>query len=511
MCLDRDQLVLAYQKNCTFFHETYPQCPVWSCMYLCGEVFSDEASTLPQMQWWKSPVPVYSLTKYYTMLLVMTSIQEGYITLNDRVVRWYPMVRVFYNDSDIFCNITIQHLLTHTSGLLHEAPIGNNYNCCESIEDHIYSLDGSKALFYPGKDYSYSNIGYDILGGILEKIYGCSYDKLLVSKVLTPIGITRFDFCEHNRSQIASYGLSISMNEICRGFLPVLDRACREMFFSPELYEMMKRPQNIAKDSISGYGFGVKRLEANSLNYYCISGGVAGQYIIQYWSDDLQFGYLLFIPNLTLQMSELLNTDDFFYNTLIEKTESHDRGSLSKNDDILYHYTVPETRFAGSYISYDDREIVVKVQDGMSFSFDKNTWIQIKPLGNSVYLGNEGVITFSYEENREISLFIDGWSTFGRYFKNTAPSLNRSQIKEYRQFCGVYKLVTTLKPSIVKYWPNKQIILSIANGVLYINKQFPLIHITNEYFEKANHIPVEIKNNKVIIGNIVYQKIFQCY
>lgn len=81
-------------------------------------------------------------------------------------------------------------LLSHTAGLTHEAPLGNNYDyrACTK-QDHYNSIMETWLKFPVGKSYSYSNLGFDLAATIIEQMSGLSFDGYLKLKIFAPLGM----------------------------------------------------------------------------------------------------------------------------------------------------------------------------------------------------------------------------------------------------------------------------------------------------------------------------------
>lgn len=128
-----------------------------------------------------------SLTKHMTSLAVLTLAEEGRLSLSDRLVNYVP------NAPDEWSQITIDHLLSHMSGLAHrfeEQPNGEfllNY----STADMLDSAMQTPTLFEPGADWSYSDQGYFLLGVVVEAVTGDSFEAFLRSRFWEPLGMSQ--------------------------------------------------------------------------------------------------------------------------------------------------------------------------------------------------------------------------------------------------------------------------------------------------------------------------------
>lgn len=121
-----------------------------------------------------------SLTKVIgTTSAIMKLLDEGKINLDDRVVKYIP--EFSSNNKE---NITISNLLLHNSGL----PAWQRfYLICKSTSETIDSIYNSKLNFKPGDSTLYSDLGFIVLGKIIEKITGTTLDEYLNKEFFEPL------------------------------------------------------------------------------------------------------------------------------------------------------------------------------------------------------------------------------------------------------------------------------------------------------------------------------------
>lgn len=126
---------------------------------------------------------IASITKQFTCLLVMKFAEMGMLSLDQTICDFIP----FYPDEP-GKRIKIKHLLSHTSGL-------RNYTDGEMARDSyprdqfIKEFCMHELKFEPGTRYSYSNTGYYLLGDILERVSGKSFEELLREYIFGPAGM----------------------------------------------------------------------------------------------------------------------------------------------------------------------------------------------------------------------------------------------------------------------------------------------------------------------------------
>jgi CubicO group peptidase (beta-lactamase class C family) len=128
-----------------------------------------------------------SITKVWTATLVMQLVDEGRIELDAPVRRYLPGFRVA--DEAVSREVTIRHLLTHTSGIDgdHFADTGRGDDYLERYVETCAELPQVHPL---GATMSYCNTGYTILGRVLEAVTDTVWDDLLHSRLVEPLGLT---------------------------------------------------------------------------------------------------------------------------------------------------------------------------------------------------------------------------------------------------------------------------------------------------------------------------------
>lgn len=128
-----------------------------------------------------------SLTKCIaTTTSVMKLIEQGKIRLNDPVANYLPDFAK--NGKE---NITVRELLTHFSGLREDLDLGLQW----SGRDPAYKMAMEQTPIFPaGSRFLYSDINFEALGFIVEKVSGMSLDQYATSNIFTPLAMTNTRF-----------------------------------------------------------------------------------------------------------------------------------------------------------------------------------------------------------------------------------------------------------------------------------------------------------------------------
>ena len=129
-----------------------------------------------------------SNTKLFTTTLVMQLVDEGAVDL-DAPVRRY-LTGFALNDPSAAREITVRHLLTHTSGIQGDYFDGFGRGD-DAIERYVDSLSGIDLVHRPGQMWSYCNSGFVVAGRIAEVLRGAPYHQLLRERICAPLGLRR--------------------------------------------------------------------------------------------------------------------------------------------------------------------------------------------------------------------------------------------------------------------------------------------------------------------------------
>jgi D-alanyl-D-alanine carboxypeptidase len=130
-----------------------------------------------------------SITKTFTSAIVLQLVQEGAITLEDSIGRWVGPY------ANVDGAITVRQLLGHTGGVANysEHPqfwpfmSRNLYRMMEPEE--VFQFVGPPD-FAPGTSWTYSNTGYLLLGMLVERVTGRSYEEELARRIVGPFGLS---------------------------------------------------------------------------------------------------------------------------------------------------------------------------------------------------------------------------------------------------------------------------------------------------------------------------------
>jgi CubicO group peptidase (beta-lactamase class C family) len=131
----------------------------------------------------------FSTTKTFTALAIMQLAEKGMVNIDEPAIR-------YFKDFDYPASITIKHLLNHTSGIPNPVPL----SWIHLVEEHpTFNRDtffdpilskNNKVKSKPNEKFSYSNLGYILLGQLIENITGMSYERYIEKNIIQPLGLS---------------------------------------------------------------------------------------------------------------------------------------------------------------------------------------------------------------------------------------------------------------------------------------------------------------------------------
>jgi CubicO group peptidase (beta-lactamase class C family) len=254
-----------------------------------------EKSTLFADREWKIPnstqakYRIGSITKQFTAVLILKLEEEGKLSVNDKLSKYYPG----YPKGD---SVTLHMLLNHTSGIKNYTAIPGiwqSLNYKYSVDSLIRVFKNRPYDFAPGSKWSYSNSGYYLLGMIIEKVSGKKYVDFLREQIIAKVPLKNTDLEDidsiyafrakgytkrGNNWRNADYmemegawsaGAMISTAEDLNSWIKAL--------YSNKIINVAETNKMFTPDSITrGYGFGIISDSLNKHRRIWHNGGING-------------------------------------------------------------------------------------------------------------------------------------------------------------------------------------------------------------------------------------------
>jgi CubicO group peptidase (beta-lactamase class C family) len=255
-----------------------------------------------------------SQTKTYTATLVLMAAQQGLVDLDVPVTAYLPSftVRTTFEERPE-AKMTLRHLLSHTAGFTHEAPVGSNFRVGrESFSAHCASIGQTWLRFPVGEQYAYSNLGIDLAAHVLEVITGESYPRLVARQLLRPIGLPRTsadtrviarddDRALGHNAQLPRLPVRVPMTA-AGGMYGSVEDSLRfalwhlrgsDHLLGAEMREQLPRNPVPPTDADNGYGLGLAVVRRHGHTFHGHSGGGFGFLSDTYWVPERGVGVAL--------------------------------------------------------------------------------------------------------------------------------------------------------------------------------------------------------------------------
>jgi CubicO group peptidase (beta-lactamase class C family) len=145
-----------------------------------------------------------SVTKQFTAAAILLLAHEGKLTLDDALTTFIDQAPTAWSD------ISIRHLLAHSSGLEHrfETSVNGILLLDYSTQDMLVSAKSTPTFAQAGKRFRYSDQGYFLLGLVVEKVTGRRYADFLAERFFTPLGMKDTTIQDQSRivpNRVAGY------------------------------------------------------------------------------------------------------------------------------------------------------------------------------------------------------------------------------------------------------------------------------------------------------------------
>ncbi len=126
-----------------------------------------------------------SITKQFTAAGILLLAQEGRLSVDDRISAHLKQT------SAAWANITVRHLLTHTSGLKSYTGLDSFALTRHLTQEQFIQAIGAQPLeFAPGESWKYCNTGFNLLGFMIENVSGTNYWGFMSERIFRPLGMT---------------------------------------------------------------------------------------------------------------------------------------------------------------------------------------------------------------------------------------------------------------------------------------------------------------------------------
>jgi len=215
-----------------------------------------------------------SITKQFTAVSILLLAQDGKLGLQDEITKFLPDYPTQGK------RITVEHLLTHTSGIQSYTDMPEWLPLWRkdfTVKELVDFFKDKPMQFEPGQSWAYDNSGYILLGAIIEKVSGKTYEEFVNERIFKPLGMTGSSYDHTERvipRRVAGYQedkgsfvnapfLSMTQPYAAGSLLSTVDDLARwsEAVFAGKLVgrEWLDKaftPYKLGNGESTGYGYG---------------------------------------------------------------------------------------------------------------------------------------------------------------------------------------------------------------------------------------------------------------
>ncbi len=348
-----------------------------------GEVEFLEASGMANLELGVPLTPdmvfeIGSTTKQFTAVAIMMLMEEGALSLDDPMTKFLPDYPKYGDD------ITIEHLLTHTSGIVSYTGIPD-YMDEEirkdlTVEELIDVFKDLPVEFEPGERFAYNNSGYVLLGAIIESASGMTYADFLQQRIFDPVGMKDSYYGSHRRiiarraaghsgepgAWVNAAFLSMTQPYSAGALMMTVEDLFRwnqalygGELISEESLERMTTPYVLNSGESTGYGYGLAPRDLRGRRAIGHGGGINGY-----------LTYSFYLPEEDVFVAVFSNSTGSLAGPgfVAEKL-----GAIAVGDPypVWKEIVLDEAavqRFAGVYQIDENTQRVVTVEDGQLFT-----------------------------------------------------------------------------------------------------------------------------------------------
>ena len=367
-----------------------------------------------------------SLSKTVTVTGLMAAVEEGLIDPDVPTGKYLPGFTLNSRfPEDPMAAITLRHLLSMTSGLTHDAPVGNNaVPGSASYEEHIRSISRTWLRFRTGARAEYSNLGVELAAYILERVTHRPFTDYIQRRVFDPLAMSRSTYAierirrDENRAvgfnkivdrvpldnpMLAPGGAYASLSDIATFLQFHMNdgRLHGRSLISESALRQMRTIPFPSKDQVAGYGMGLwigaYHLGGQDVRWLAHGGGGFGFRCQMKWLPDLGYGVVV-----------LTNSQDHdnVNENLVEELLLKIVGLLTAGEDcgpadwLARHAPTPTVApsyqpsdLAGRYNGTND-DMMFLVKDGRFGYASGNGFMPLTPVSRDEYVSKRYLYRF---------------------------------------------------------------------------------------------------------------------
>ncbi|WP_224487752.1 serine hydrolase domain-containing protein [Robertkochia flava] len=336
---------------------------------------------------------IASVTKQFTAAAILKLAEEGKLSLDD------PMTKYIDFDTQGY-DVRIHHLLNHTSGIFQVKMLPDFWNIVQRpfTQDSIIAMIEKQGMMFPsGEAQFYNDSAYQILGLIIEKISGKSYEDYLDDTFFTPLGMDNTNYCSNDRiepNKVYGYDYKdsklikhmrvdhswpYSAGSLCstaEDLLLWMKALHNGKVFSPAMYQKMISPKEIQGWRQLRYAYGLHVSKDGGISLIGHGGGIPGYSTEAYFFPDHQLYVIVLLNSIGADELNLIYKKLAFSALDPSVVEEPRHKPLSKKFEGMY---------TGSLDAGPKKIQLKSIDEGLRLTYPKNDFT----ISLTDYRGND--------------------------------------------------------------------------------------------------------------------------
>lgn len=399
---------------------------------------------------------IASITKSFTCVAIMQLQEAGKLSVHDKVLKYLPEFKT--SDSEKTEQMTIHHFMTNTSGLpplpslvyankrsMDKDPAAKDYpgldiepdddqgpiDTYEDLMKFIGELDFD-LLGPPGIHFSYSNDAFALLGAIIERVSGKSYEQYIKEHILEPAGMKNSSFdlddIEDQENITMLYAQKDSERDKSVYPAPVwwdapsmraagyLKSTVNDMLRYTEIYRnkgVVDSTRILSEESVKQMTYPYVETEPGKYYGYglMITPDYYGNTLVEHGGNLKAIASLMaIIPELGISGVVLTNLAGVPATTILMAALNVIQGKDAQSSHVIYEdYELPLEqlkKYVGTYTSNEGMELTVDIEDGKLTFYTQDNYFPIRCIGEDSFLVNvkdqEEILSFITDHKGDV-------------------------------------------------------------------------------------------------------------
>lgn len=313
----------------------------------------------------KTLFPVASVSKLFTAIAIMQLYEQGKIDLNENVEKYITPYKIENDYNEV---VTCANLLTHSSGIDEASEIDGNTRNDKAIKSQEYYFNNHipRVVVKPNTISRYSNQGYNILGYVIEKVSGITYEEYIKKYILEPLRMNDslvrlknsdtaigYEYIDGVFKEVplayqytsGSSGIIVTTRDMENFITAILNNGeiNNTRILKESTMKLMKEKQFSNNKALSGMGYGFIRSNRNGKEIVKHEGALPGFTSTMFLIEDENLGIYVSTNSLNPLPFDI---EQEFLNSFYPKDNS-------KYNNTKANINKDYSDFEGTYRSYD--------------------------------------------------------------------------------------------------------------------------------------------------------------